>query len=254
VTVALLPDSTLAVKTADGREIARGPYIRVGRAPTIGERRTYGNLKLAYWEPPILTKPAGVTVMESRDGGNLVLTVRAQYALPGDRSRMVSSSTVLTIRPGGIIDLASELTPSGEGALMEFGTAWEFPVADAVSWLGGGPFPAYPYKDTLDEHGVWRMSSDDPFFAGNRRNVEMARIGGASNGVGILTAPSDIGWERGSGGIVMSMNLHVAGLGTKFHPPRLMWRTGDIGTVQGTMRWVIAGKNDSGLFGEVFGN
>lgn len=255
VTVALLPDSTLTVKTADGREVARGPYVRVGRAPTIGERRTYDNLKLAYWQPPVQTKPAGVTVTESRDGGNLVLTVRAEYALPGDHKRTVSSSTVLTVRLGGIIDIASELTPAGDGALMEFGPAWVFPGAEAVSWLGGGPYPAYPYKDTLNEHGVWRMSSGDPFFTGNRRNVEMVRIGGAADGVGILTAPSDIGWERvPGGGIVMSMNIRVAGLGTKFHPPRQMWRTGDIGTVRGTMRWALPGKSGTALFQEMFGN
>ena len=73
--------------------------------------------------------------------------------------------------------------------------------------------------------------------------------------LGILTAPSDIGWERvPGGGIVMSMNIRVAGLGTKFHPPRQMWRTGDIGTVRGTMRWALPGKSGAALFQEMFGN
>ena len=155
------------------------------------------------------------------------------------------------------IDVHYELTPVNcKGYFTELGLS--FQLAENInefSWLGDGPYAAYPFKEELAIRGIYTLQNDDLYFKGNRQNVDMAMfLDENGNGLGLVTSKSNIHVENDTNGIVISHNLLVASPGTKFKMPRLTFPANEVGRQSGSIRLVPLKTNQwPSLFRKVFG-
>lgn len=246
----------LVIRNAEGASLIQGPYARIGRKPTMAERITYPRMELTIWEPAVLTQFEVLNRSETKQGDAVVIKVESRYTNPQNKDQTVKADITYTVNAAGWIDVNYTLTPeSKEGALLELGLEWEVPKAERVDWLGQGPYPSYPYKSELAEHGIYSMTPDDPFFAGNRMDVQLVKVTGSDGQVGIAADPSHIGWEKGdtADNVLLYQNLKVASLGTKFKLPRQVLKTQDLGSVKGHLRLVVLPDGEPGCFREIFG-
>ncbi|TAJ12060.1 hypothetical protein DMA11_14335 [Marinilabiliaceae bacterium JC017] len=231
-----------------GNLLAQGPFIRVGRQPSMAEQVTYKKKKVELPPVSILKDASILNQTKQERGDTTILKVSARFASSRDTSITVLAH--LTLKQfNGNIDTEFTLEPCMHNkVLLEFGLIWEVPNADRVKWLGHGPYPAYPYKQALNEHGIYELSSNDFFFNGNRMVVQkvMCPVAGKKSLVLCPQKKSDmVSWEKGKdGSILLTHNLLVGGKGTKFILPRENHLSDDVQKVSGQHRMVLL-KNDN---------
>ena len=86
-----------------------------------------------------------------------------------------------------------------------------------VDWDGLGPWTATPGKDMHSVPGVWRLHKDDICFDGNRGDVRWAFASDGLKGVAVVPhGPGQVSFENVEGRVVLSVNVHVTGYGSKF--------------------------------------
>ena len=246
-------DGMLVIRNAEGRELIRGPYARIGRKPTMAERKTYPRMDLAIWEPAILTDFEVTQHKERKQDDELIIDTKVKYKNPENSEQTVHAHVIYTITPSGWVDIEYTITPDSENdALLELGLAWKIPDAKIINWLGDGPYPAYPYKRSLVERGIYSITPEDPFFNGNRMNVELVTIVYSSSQLGIITEPSNIGWEQDAVDdmILLYQNQKLASLGTKFKLPRQVIHSKDISNTKGNLRLYVLSNDQTGLIPE----
>jgi len=207
-----------------GTPILRGPTVRVGRRPTMGERRvrerSYPN-KESFWEPYLLEKPVQVAVTTRTSDKDVQVLVSARYARVDKPGQFIDAKMSFAISPCGWIDVEYALTPrNATGILLEAGLSFHLPGSLAtVYWLGNGPDPSYPGSDEASERGLYALKASDLWFPGNRSGVDLAAIADANrSGIGLVCDSANIVWERSSDGIVFGHNAAVSGRGTKGMP------------------------------------
>jgi len=233
----------LSIYEETGTPVLIGPWARVGRPATMAERSTYKKMRLAFWETPMLRDIKILNKYVEIKNNAIVIEMQVQYLNPQIEKQSVTAMLTYVIDPCGWVDVQYQLKPdSTEGALLEFGMTWDIPQVASVSWLGDGPYPAYPRKDQLVERGIYQFALEDRFFDGNRTNVELTNLinkGGQS--LAVITHPANVGWQKGnaSGQAILYLNNRVADFGTKFDPPRSLIKADSVGTVSGTVRFVL---------------
>lgn len=239
----------LIIRNAEGRELIRGPFARIGRKPTMAERKTYPRMDLSIWEPAILTDFEVTQRKERKQDDELVVQTEVKYKNSENPKQTVQADVIYTINPTGWVDIEYTITPDSEnGALLELGLAWQMPGAKNINWLGDGPYPSYPYKSQLAERGIYSITPKDAFFNGNRMNVELVNIVYSGNQLGIITEASNIGWEQDSIGdrIILYQNQKLASLGTKFKLPRQVIRSKNVGNTKGNLRLYVLSHDQTG--------
>jgi len=204
--------------------LLRGPMIRVGRHPTMGERRvrerSYPN-KESFWEPYLLEKPVQMTHTTNASGQAVQVILSGRYARVDRPGQFIDARISSSISSCGWVDVEYTLIPKdATGIFLEAGLSFLLPgFIDGVYWLGDGPYPSYPGSSEASEHGLYAMKAGALWFPGNRSGVEVAAaVDAAGNGVGLVCEPANIAWERCAEGIVLSHNAVVSGRGTKGMP------------------------------------
>ncbi len=248
-------DGVVTIIDAKETTLMKGPFARIGRKPTMAERKTYPRMELEIWEPSILTDFEVTPHTEKMQGDNLVIRTKAKYKNPENSEQTVHADVTYTISPSGWVDIDYTITPDSEkGALLELGLAWEIPDVKKINWLGDGPYPSYPYKSTLAERGIYSIAPGDSFFNGNRMNVELVNLVYSNNQVGVITKPSNIGWQQDTitDRIVFYQNQKVASLGTKFKLPREVIRAKGMLPAKGHLRLCVLSDDQAGFIQEIF--
>lgn len=242
------PNGLLILKDSN-QVLLKGPYLRTGRQPTMAERRTYSSAKLAIWEPPLFEKIELLEQSQKQTSTGTLLMFHLLFRSP-DNSKTVDAQISYTLSPKGWGDVEYILTPkTPEGALLECGLAFELPhIPSAITWQGLGPYPAYPDKNELCRWGFHTVSSDFPFFDGNRMDVVMAFFSMGSSRLGIVCPPSHLGWEKTRNGLLVFHNAALSGLGTKFALPEARIEAAGLQPLKGRFRILLLPQGPTNRF------
>ena len=90
-----------------------------------------------------------------------------------------------------------------------------------LRYVGNGPYASYNNKQRLSEFGVHHLSTDDIYFPGNRRHVELfAMTDSRGRGFAISAHDADICVEHAPEGTIVSFNSFVAGAYNKYTWPK----------------------------------
>ena len=213
----LFPTGCFQVNLESGMSL-RGPVLRVGRKPTMAERRQVEGI----WEPDILMEPVNSeTRMVTQSGPRYILS--QEYERPGHPEQRIQM-TLFAKPESGHLSVDYEITLMDcEGHLLEVGPVFRVMTENpSVQWLGGGPFPSFPKKEALNRWGLFRLTPDSRFFTGNRMHVDAAAVMSAQGGAAVLCDDDQVSWAlTDDGGILLTHNARVASLGTKFKKPRV---------------------------------
>jgi hypothetical protein len=162
----------------------------------------------------------------------------------------MQGSHTLHARPDGTLTITYDYTPAGKGILLEAGLTLHMPPdATEYRWLGLGPQPSTPGKETAAEYGRHHLTRGDLNFNGNRRGTDLAALT-RPDGTGILIAPgeettADIAIEAPltpGGDIALSHNAAISGRGNKGVPPEHELRVETLGRIQGTLTLIPLAK------------
>ncbi len=228
-------DNLLHLKLTGDMELTL-PILRVGRKPTMAERRTCRD---QMWEPPL--RQNGHLIKKEYYPGDKGRTIYCEYlySRSDTSSQKIALALWLFLSDQGWIDVHYDLTPvQCTGWVQELGLAMLISGKVAqVQWLGDGPYPAFPYKSELSERGIFSLAPSDRYFSGNRMNVDVALLTDENRrGICLLGNADNICWEQTASTMMVSHNVKVAGLGTKGTLPRLLVPIESIGTISGTFR------------------
>jgi beta-galactosidase len=115
------------------------------------------------------------------------IIVSGNYPRPNKPEESIRGQYRLLVTRTGAIDVSYSYTPVNiSGEVLEAGFALSVPPKQSeLRWLGQGPYAGYPGKDRLNEYGIFHLTRDDLYFAGNRRGVEFASLADHS-GTGVL--------------------------------------------------------------------
>jgi len=199
-----------------------GPFLHAGRPLTMAEMRTYPAMKSSVWPAGALQHPKVIKQMFYKRGDDKYLYGVYEYNRPGQNEQQVTLKFLIKISAGNILDIFYEITPEHcSDYVTEWGISFSLkePLS-RVSWLGDGPYASYPGKSELSERGYYSLTPGDVYFQGNRSGVDMVAFStGRGNGLALLGNGENIVWRGKTGNWLISHNLLVAGLGTKFKPP-----------------------------------
>ncbi|MDZ7722981.1 MAG: glycoside hydrolase family 2 TIM barrel-domain containing protein [candidate division KSB1 bacterium] len=225
----LSPDGTFRVNLNSGLTL-QGPDLRVGRKPTMAERRQVQDL----WEPAILNQPiqGECRIVDSR------YILSQEYARPGFPEQRLQLT--LFMRPdSGSVNVDYEITLMDcKGQLLELGPVFTVSAPEAcVQWLGGGPFASFPRKQALNRRGVFCITPDNRFFTGNRMHVDAAAVLSGKSGAALLCDDDPVAWTANDEGrILLTHNTRVASPGTKFKKPRVQIAAETLKSTNGSFR------------------
>lgn len=106
-----------------------------------------------------------------------------------------------------------EHQPVSDEETTEIGSAIVLPdTFHVMTWVGKGPYAAYPGKSELSEYGIWQIDRDGLYFPGNRQEVElMTFTDTAGRGYVIVPqSPADISVEIDGSNTIVSINAKVS--------------------------------------------
>jgi beta-galactosidase len=233
-----LPDGLASMRLPGGLQL-NGPYIRVGRKPTMAERRT---LKDQFWQESLLSH---YRLLKKEyhpcDTGKLVY-LEYECLRADDATQKIDLALWLHISNRGELDVCYELQPEAcQGYVQELGLAFHLLGRTAkVEWLGDGPYPAYPFKNELSIRGLYTLACQDRYFDGNRMNVDVALLTDKKgHGLAILGKGENICWEQAPTGLIVSHNVKVASAGTKGSLPRALIPIKGLDKISGRFRMLL---------------
>jgi len=242
VQVTTAADNRVHIQMTGGLELSM-PFVRVGRKPTMAERRTCRD---QLWEPPG-GKDGRLIKNEYRPSASgRLLYCEYEFARPDSSEQKIALTLWLFFADEGWVDVRYDLLPlQCNGLVQEFGLAMILSGQIAqVQWLGDGPYPAYPFKSELAERGLFTIDQTDRYFNGNRMNVDVALLTDASRrGFGFLGRAENLCWEQEATAMTVSHNVKVAGLGTKGTLPRLLVPIESVGKISGSYRLLFLTRN-----------
>ncbi|MGN6294549.1 MAG: glycoside hydrolase family 2 TIM barrel-domain containing protein [Chitinophagaceae bacterium] len=233
--------------------ISDGPYVRVGRKPTMTELNFIykRNNPDQLWHPFLLSHPEAEVAIS--DPGHLI--VNYKYTADSAKGQVVGKVTY-NFSDSGYINIKYHFIPTGKGKFTETGLSFLVPSSlTEFRWIGKGPYQAYPGKDKLSEFGFYHLNSNDIYFSGNRQKVDCALFtDDKGNGFALLTDKADISVGRTANGIIISHNSLVSGRFNKFGWPDLLHSFDSIKEITGNFTIVpLAGSWTAGiqqLFGD----
>ena len=196
-------------RCTDELPIQQGPFVRVGRKPTLAEQMRVKDERIERYLQPLENPYVKGEV--SRDGTII------NYTLTPDTTRRF---------------------------LAEMGVAYLLsPEIDRVQWIGQGPFASYPGRCQSNRYGFWALQKDDLYFEGNRMGVDACWLSD-KDGRGVLLTGRDlnINFEQTDLGIVVTVNAAVSGQGPKFGKTAFGIWSNEIGQKTSSFRLQSTGK------------
>ncbi len=172
--------------------------------------------RLNEWRPYILAPEVGEIVAAGKNRWSFPCTWHRGNAATGEC--FTANFTVKRNQNGSWKIFYSLAAPRNTLAkFSEVGFAFDAGVAAArVDWDGLGPWTATPGKDMHNVPGVWRIHKDDICFDGNRGDVRWALASDGKAGFALAPErPGNISFENVDGRVILSVNVHVTGYGTK---------------------------------------
>ncbi|NLP09922.1 hypothetical protein GX408_05935, partial [bacterium] len=238
VKVTTAADNRVHIRMTGAGEISM-PFVRVGRKPTMAERRTCRD---QLWEPPLLKDGRLINKEYRTCTSGRLLYYEYEFARPDSSAQKIALNLWLFLADAGWVDVRYDLLPQQcSGLVQEFGLAMIVTgQITQVQWLGDGPYPAYPFKSELAERGLYTIDHTDRYFNGNRMNVDVALLTDANHrGFGLLGRAENLCWEQEASAITLCHNVKVAGLGTKGTLPRLLVPIESVGKISGSYRLIF---------------
>jgi beta-galactosidase len=219
------PQTNLAIRMEPNGQRLSGPILRVGREPELAELRQYELTGLRYWNPPILDRTIvrRQEIDKSSEGGRRI-QLQLDFPRPDDNAQSIRADVVCEVSPRSWLDVSYELTPTNaQDQFLEFGLGFVLPhTVSHLTWLGDGPYNAYPGQEQAAERGVYHISLLPDmeiaarFFAGNRTRVDLAAVTDLQgNGFGFVLDGATVSLDRRPQGMVFSQVLRAAGKGSK---------------------------------------
>ncbi len=217
----------------NGQSLLKGIQLRVAREMTMAEQRMYEVMGDPKFEQGV-SKTEVISLGTLENEPETVVVARVDYSLVGHPDALVHARYSFYIdKQNGQVDIVYELEPEHyEGYFPELGLDFVLPAEYTFfTWLGDGPYPSYPQKSELAIPGFYHMKAGDPYFDGNRAKVAFAALQDA-NGKGLMLVGQEenIAVAREENAMIISHNLLVAGLGTKFKFPVTHFKANEIGT------------------------
>jgi len=237
------------IVTPDGQKtlLASGPFLRVGRKPTVGEHRAYFSNRKKYWWPYILREAKLVQRSDRKEQDITIIYSQYEFTRPDDRAQKVRLNFWLKISPQGWIEVDYDLVPVRvSDYVLELGISFLLPREMRIfSWRGQGPGASYARPAKSSTHGIYRFLSAETQFGGNKADVDLAVVvDQQGNGLGLSGEAENITCDVVKDGILVSHNLMVAGQSTELKLTRDTIRLSDVDKATGSFRLVplIAGE------------
>ncbi|HKJ69521.1 MAG TPA: hypothetical protein VKA68_16315 [bacterium] len=252
-------DEKLQVFANQTEILTGGPLLRVGRKPTLAERRQYlEKFHFDYWMPYLLEPDTLMQQRIVRQGESVVVTNSYVFRRPGHPRQAFSLLLDLTVYSGGWIQVDYQLTPqNAEDYFLELGLGFRLPwTMSEFAWIGDGPYASYPGKSVHAIRGLHHISADNPHFDGNRAGIDIGLLTEtAGYGLGLTADGIDVSVERLENGIILTRNLRVAGKGTK--PTGMITRhlvpAESVTSLEGSFRWYpLRKENWPSVFEDLF--
>lgn len=232
-------DSSAGIFTLKNKKgqllVAGGPYVRVGRKPTMAMKYFTAQEKHRnqLWPAHLLTQH--VTHVQYADAKNIKVDfIHATDSALG----AVTGYVHLHASDSGFVQVDYTLSISGKVKLPEAGLSFLLPAGlTEFRWAGKGPYEAYPGKDRLSGFGLYHLNNKDIAFQGNRQQVDIAMFtDGAGNGLALIADKADIAVEHTEAGLVVSHNALVSGRFNKFGWPDLLYSADEKKQITGSFR------------------
>lgn len=225
--------------------IESAPILRVGRQPTLAERRMYNMADSWFWEPDLITSGYVRDYAYGTDQKNKIVQATYEYRHPDSTRQKINVSLQMHVQSNGYLDISYSIEPINcTGYFLELGLALKINKEyNKIRWLGDGPFPSYPLKDELAERNIHSITPEMDFFDGNRQQVDLtAFLNKKEDGFGLVTNSENVGWSRSENGYVVYVNAEVASHGTKFKFPLISIPADEKKTYKSTFRVVPLSK------------
>lgn len=230
-------------------------------APHTGRRFTMTEALRAQsspiWQGALLSPSAPLEAEVTREGDGVRLRVSGRYGRPGVEGEFIQGSFSAFLAANSELAITYDYVPvQASGAMLEAGFAFAVPSpASELRWIGGGPFPAYPGKEQLNEFGLHHLNREDLRFTGNRRAVELAALTGQTGrGIAIHGEPMDLAVETHEKEIVVSQNVLLSSLGNKGVSPQLYVRADNVERIAGTFALLPLGEQWPAQMHRLFGH
>ncbi len=210
--------------------------LRVTRNLTMAEQKTYEDRN----DPKFSFGVLGATLNnlgKTFEGENTIISANVTYTLTGHPEASVNVLyNFVTGKQSGKIDVLYQISSENyKGYFPELGIDFYLPTEfTQISWLGNGPYPAYPEKSALVSPGFYTINTSYPYFEGNRNNTSLAIAQNKNKqGIVFLGNNENISFSQNDDNVIVSHNLLVAGLGSKFKFPITHYKASELGTQQG---------------------
>jgi beta-galactosidase len=244
-------DGRVTIRDHEGRALATGPFVHVGRPFTMAEVLRAKNSPI--WSEETEATRHGAVAGAERVGEDVRITLRASATREDAPDQTIGGEISLLVRRNGTIDVAYDFAPANaKGALLEAGVAFITPASE-LRWIGQGPYAAYPGKERLDEFGIHQLDRDALYFQGNRRDVTLAIVADRRGAGLALSGAPDVSVERAGDDVRVGINALVSGRGNKGVGPELVVDAGNVEKISGKFSFAPLGTRWPDALARLFG-
>lgn len=240
--------------------ISDGPFARVGRKPGLCsfvelERVSADSINSGSnlpWFTPELKNPK-VTIKNISPN-----QIEALYAYErvGSDGEFIKGIVNFLVSDAGLIEVNYDFKPSNaKGIFLETGVSFLIPaVFTELRWVGQGPYPSYPGKESLDEFGIFHMNSSDINYQGNHSGIRIAVVSDKNgNGFAILCDNANLAFEKKPEGILFSHNADLSGRYNKKVLPERLILAKDVKKISGHFSILPFNSEWSSVLQQLFG-
>ncbi len=238
--------------------LEKGPFVRVGRKPTVAEFRAYSANKIEYWPQIRLTEFLLLKRNVWKENDKTIVFSEYEFSRPDSAEQKILLELTLEISPKNWIDFEYRLKPAGAaGIVLELGLSFLLPKQMRYfSWRGKGPEASFMRETGSLKRGVYHFQSTQFHFSGSKSGVDLAIIvDQKGNGVGIVGENENIACDILGEGILLSHNALVSGYSTERRLTKDVIPIDELNEIKGEFRLVplVAGRWPA-LFRNVFRN
>jgi len=210
----------ITILTPDGQTtlLSSGPFLRVGRLPTVAEFRCYHRENKKFWSPFTVYDATLITRRAEEKATTSQIYTHFEFSRPDDQSQVVQLEIWMDISAQGRIDVNYQLTPiNASDYVLELGISFLVPKSmRTFVWRGKGPASSYAVMSGMKTEGIYRYTSTEIYFSGNKSNVDIAAIFDKDgNGIGVVGDAENIACDLVDEGILLSHNVLVSGFSTE---------------------------------------
>ncbi|MEI7420468.1 MAG: glycoside hydrolase family 2 TIM barrel-domain containing protein [Prolixibacteraceae bacterium] len=240
--------------------ILEGPFARVGRKAGLCSLVDKGKVSadslktgsLEPWDPYVLKNP------KVRIENISPAQIKAYYSYErvGSDGEFINGTVDFQVSEAGFIEVSYDFKPSNaKGIFLETGISFLVPkIFTEFRWVGQGPYPSYPGKESLDEFGLYHLNSSDINFQGNRSGIQIAVITDKSgNGFALLGDKINLELEKTSDGLLISHNADLSGRYNKKTLPEKLIMARDVKQISGRFALIPITNNWPSVLTQLFG-